>query len=87
MKSQQNGECVCSHQFAAVVEEAVGCRDHPRASNLLEVNVWGDNWESYQGGAALGVDVILALILIPDQSCYPGEGIFLCKYKTSQYYL
>ena len=35
VKSKHNGERVCSHQFTIFVE-AVGCRDHPGASNLME---------------------------------------------------
>merc|ERR1719458_2086541 len=63
MKSKHNREGPCSHQFVICVK-AVGCRDYPGASN--------------QGATALGADVILALVLVPDQSCYPGVGILLC---------
>ena len=35
VKSKQNREGLCSNTFAIFVE-AVGCRDHPGASNLIE---------------------------------------------------
>ena len=79
VKSKQNREGLCSHKFTFLVE-TVGCRHHPGASNLIEIKIWGSTDETYQGAAALGVDVILALVLVPDQSCYPGVGIFLLKY-------
>ena len=76
MKSKHDGEGLCSHTFAILVE-TVGCRHHPGASNLIEINIWGSADKTYQGAAALGVDVILALVLVTDQSCYPGVGILL----------
>ena len=33
--------------------------------------------KAHQSGAALGVDLILPLVLVFDQSCYPGVGILL----------
>ena len=75
VKSKHNGEGLCSHQFTIFVE-AVGCRDHPGASNLIDENL-GVDYKTYQGGTAHSVDVILALILVPNQSCNPGVGILL----------
>ena len=46
-------------------------------------SVWdanqGVNCETYQGATARCSDVILALVLVSDQSDYPGESIFLCR--------
>ena len=78
VKSKKNREGLCSYKFAIFVE-AVGCRDHPGASNLIEMKIWKSTVKTYQGAAALGVDVILALVLVSDQSCYPGVGILLKK--------
>ena len=78
VKSKQNRERLCSHQFPFFVE-TVGCRHHPGASDLIEIKIWRSTVKTYQGAAALGVDVILALVLVPDQSCYPGVGILLKK--------
>ena len=47
----------------------------------------GSTDKTYQGAAALGVDVILALVLVPDQSCYPGVGILLKKAVTNILYV
>ena len=79
MKSKHNGEGLCSYKIVIFVE-AVGCSDHPRASNLIENQIWGTTVKTYQGATALGVDVVLTFVLVPDQSCYPGVGIFLLKY-------
>ena len=78
VESKKDRESFRTNLFTIFVE-AVGCRDHPGASNLIEMKIWGSTDKTYQGATALGVDVILALVLVPDQSCYPGVGILLKK--------
>ena len=78
VESKKDRESFRSNLFTIFVE-AVGCRDHPGASNLIEMKIWKSTVKTYQGAAALGVDVILALVLVSDQSCYPGVGILLKK--------
>ena len=76
IKSKHNREGLCRYKFVIFVE-AVGRRDYPGASNLIEIKIWRSTDKTYQGATALGADVILALVLVPDQSCYPGVGILL----------
>ena len=78
IKSKHNREGLCRYKFVIFVE-AVSCRDHPGASDLIGIKIWGSTDKTYQGATALGVDVVLTLVLVPDQSCYPGVGILLCK--------
>ena len=80
MKSKKDRESFRSNLFS-IFEEAVGCCQHPGASDLqelkkgLEIN--DKIWKAHQGGAALGVDLIFYLVLVPEQRCYPGVGVLL----------
>ena len=78
VESKKDRESFSTNLFTIFVE-AVGCRDHPGASNLIENEIWRSTVKTYQGAAALSVDVILALVLVPNQSCHPGVGILLLK--------
>ena len=76
MKSKKDWEGLCIHKFAIFVE-TVGCCDHPGAPDLCENENQEVNCETYQGATARCADVILAIVLVSDQSDYPGKGILL----------
>ena len=76
VESKKDGESFRSNLFTIFVE-AVGCRDHPGASDLQEFKQRSLDLKAHQSGAALGVDLIPPLVLVFDQSCYPRVGILL----------
>ena len=60
-------------QWAAVTTQVLPiCKSWKKR---LEINE--KNWKAHQGGAALGVDLIFYLVLVPEQSCYPRVGVLL----------
>ena len=78
VKSKHNREGLRRYKFVIFVE-TVGCRDHPGASYLIKMKILGSTLKTHQGATALGVDVILTLVLVSDQSCYPGVSVLLLK--------